>query len=169
MSLPINSRSTAEKSGGESPPERLQTLTRARKGIFAFAIVEVMMAATILALVAVTTTQALLHLNRRAAISRVSNAAKAEALSRIQEVSQCSYNPDAQPAVIPSILQIGTTAQAVDLGSNTVDLGSIPGMAIWTVSAVPGGGGTLAIKCTIQYSYLGRNLSYELFTYKASD
>ncbi len=128
-----------------------------------------MVAATILVLVAVTTTQALLHFNRRAAISRVSNAAKAEALSRIQEVSQCAFNPDAQPAVIPAILQIGTTAQAIDLGSNRLDLGVIPGTAIWTVSAVPGGASIRAVKCTIQYTYLGRSLSYELFTYKSSD
>jgi hypothetical protein len=128
-----------------------------------------MVAVVVLVLTAVTVTQALLQLNRQAAISRVTNAAKAEALSRIQQVSQCAYNPDATPPVIPSILNTGTTTQAVDLGSNLTGLGSIPGTATWTVATLPGGSNIRSVQCTITYRYFGKNLSYELFTYKSPD
>jgi hypothetical protein len=123
----------------------------------------------VLALCAVSVTQALLRLNRQAAISRVMNAAKAEALSRIQQVSQCSYNPDANPAVVPALLTVGTTTTAVDLGSNLTGLGSIPGTATWTVAAVAANPKILSVHCTITYKYLSRNLSYDLFTYKSPD
>jgi len=125
-----------------------------------------MVAMAVLAICAVAVTQALLQINRQAAISRVTNAAKAEALSRIQQVSQCSYNPDAVPPVVPTLLTVGTTTQAVDLGSNLTGLGSVPGTATWTVASVAG---ILSVKCTIKYQYLNKNLSYELFTYKSPD
>jgi prepilin-type N-terminal cleavage/methylation domain-containing protein len=145
-------------------------ITRARRFRRAgFTLVEVMVATALLALTAITATQALLHLNRQAALSRVSNAAKAEALSRIQQVSQCAYNPDALLPVIPSILTIGTTTAQIDLGSTLTDLGSIPGTATWTVSSVSGSSNTRSVRSTITYKYLGRNLSYELFTYKSPD
>ena len=128
-----------------------------------------MISLAVLALCAVVVTQALLRLNRQAAISRVMNAAKAEALSRIQEVSQCSYNPDANPAVIPALLTAGTTTSAVDLGSNLTGLGSIPGTATWTVTSVAAAPKTLSVQCTISYKYYGKNLSYALFTYKSPD
>ena len=134
-----------------------------------FTLVEVMVAGTLLVLTAVTSTEALLQLNRQAAISRVSNAAKAEALSRIQQVAQCAYAPDALPPVIPALLTAGTTTLAVDLGSNLTDLGSIPGTATWTVASVSGASKILSVRCTIRYYYLSRSLSYELFTYKSPD
>ncbi len=135
----------------------------------AFTLVEVMVAGVLLVLTAVTVTQALLQLNRQAAISRVKNAAKAEALSRIQQVSQCAYSPDALPAVIPTILNIGTTTQAIDLGSTLTDLGSIPGTATWAVSTVAGTAKILSVRSTITYKYFGKSQSYELFTYKSPD
>lgn len=128
-----------------------------------------MVAAAILALTTVTATQALLQLNRQAATVRVMNAAKAEALSRIQQVSQCAYDPSATPAVIPALLAVGTTTQAVDLGSTSTDLGSIPGTATWTVTNVSGDSNILSVRCTIKYKYLNKDLSYELFTYKSPD
>ncbi len=134
-----------------------------------FTLAEVMVALTILVLGAVTVTQALLQLNRQAATARVMNAAKAEALSRIWQVAQCAYSPDALPAVIPSILTTGTTTTNVDLGSNLTGLGSIPAKATWFVASVPGGAGIRSVRCTINYKYLGRNQSYELFTYKSPD
>ncbi len=128
-----------------------------------------MVAVTVLVLTAIVVTQALLQLNRQAAISRVMNAAKAEALSRIQQVSQLSYNPEATPPVIPTILATGTTTQAIDLGSSLTGLGSIPGTATWKVANVSGTSNLLSVQCTITYKYLSRNLSYELFTYKSAD
>ncbi len=128
-----------------------------------------MVAVAVLVLSAVTVTQALLTLNRQAALSRVTNAAKAEALSRIQQVSQAAYAPTALPPVIPTILAEGTTTQAIDLGSNLTGLGSIPGTAKWTVSTLAGGSNIRSVQCTITYKYLGKNLSYELFTYKSPD
>ena len=139
------------------------------RGTRGFTLVEVMVAATLLVITAVTVTQSLLLLNRKAAISRVSNAAQAEALSRIQQVSQCSYNPDALPPVIPGLLNVGTSTQVVDLGSKLTGLGSIPGTATWTVTKVNGDSKLLSVRCTINYKYLGKDLSYELFTYKSSD
>jgi hypothetical protein len=128
-----------------------------------------MAALAVLALCTVSVTQALLRVNRQAAISRVTNAAKAEALSRIQQVSQYSYAPDATPPVVPSVLAIGTTTQSVDLGSSLTGLGSIPGTATWTVASVPGDAEILSVRCTINYQYLSRHLSYEVFTYKSPD
>lgn len=139
-----------------------------RKNRAGFTLVEVMVALMVLVISAVAITQALLQLNRRAAISRIMNAAKAEALSRIQQVSQCSYDPAAKPAVIPTLLATGTTTQVVDLGSSLTGLGSIPGTATWTVTNLSTTN-VLSVRCTIAYKYLGKNLSYELFTYKSPD
>lgn len=141
-----------------------------------FAIAEVLIAIGILSLAIVTATQALLHANRRAALSRVLNLAKAETLSRIQQVSQCAYSPAAVPPVIPSILTIGSSEQTVnlgssatDLGSSATDLGNIPGKLTWTVNNSPGNIDVLSIRCAVTYQYLGVNQSYELFTYKSAD
>jgi len=134
-----------------------------------FTLVEVMVAVAVLAICAVTMTMSLLQLNRRAAISRVANAAKAEALSRIQQVSQCAYDPSANPPVIPALLTAGTTTSTVDLGSTLTGVGSIPGTATWTVASLSSTTNILSVKCTINYKYLGKSLSYELFTYKSPD
>lgn len=135
-----------------------------------YTLVEIMVAMAVLALTTVSLTQALLQINRRAAIARVVNAAKAEALSRIQQVAQCSYNPTATPtAVIPTILNCGTTTTTVDLGSSATGLGSIPATETWTVSSVPTSANILFVKCKLTYTYLNRNLSYELSTYKSPD
>lgn len=157
-----------EASSGLAPFACGKTPTR-KKGTAGFTLVEVMVAVTVLVLTALSVTQALLQINRRAAISRVTNAAKAEALSRIQQVSQCAYNPTANPAVIPSILAVGTTTTAVDLGSAQTGLGKVPGTATWTVTNLSATTNIRSVKCTIAYTYLGKNLSYELFTYKSPD
>lgn len=128
-----------------------------------------MVAMGVLVMTAVAVTQAMLQINRRAAIARVMNAAKAEALSRIQQVSQASYNPDATPAVVPTILNTGTTTASVDLGSSLTGLGSIPGTATWTVATLASNPKIRSVRCTITYKYLNKNLSYELFTYKSPD
>lgn len=128
-----------------------------------------MVAMGVLVFSAVAVTQALLQINRRAAIARVMNAAKAEALSRIQQVAQASYNPDAAPPVIPDILKTGTTTTSVDLGSSLTGLGTIPGTATWTVATAASNPKILTVRCNISYKYLNKNLSYELFTYKSPD
>lgn len=143
--------------------------TSMKKSKAGFTLVEVVVAVAVLTLTAVGVTQALLQLNRQAALSRVTNAAKAEAISQIQQISQCAYNPDAVPPVIPTILNVGTRTQQADLGSKQTDLGSIPATITTTVAAVPGGAGIRSVRCTVAYTYLGRNLSYELFTYKSPD
>ncbi len=135
----------------------------------AFTLMEVLIAGVVLVMAALSGTQAMLHINRQAAISRVTNAAKAEALSRIQQVSQCAYNPKAHPPAIPSILETGTKVESLDLGSKSTDLGTIPATATWTVGSVPGAGDIRSVRCTIRYRYLNKDLSYELFTYKAGD
>ena len=128
-----------------------------------------MIAAAVLALTAVTATQALLQLNRQAAVVRVMNAAKAAALSQIQQISQCAYNPTATPPVIPALLNPGTTTSSTDLGSTSTDLGSIPATVTWVVNNINGQTGLISVRCTVNYTYLGRNLTYVLFTYKAAD
>ncbi len=140
-----------------------------RRNEAGFTLVEVMIAAAVLAITAVTSTQALLQLNRQAAVVRVMNAAKAAALSRIQQVSQCAYNPTASPAVVPALLTVGTTTSSTDLGSTSTDLGSIPATVTWVVANVAGQPSLLSVRCRVNYTYLGRNLTYELFTYKAAD
>ena len=141
----------------------------AHKASHGFAIAEVVVAAALLVVTSVAGTAALLRANRTAALARVVNAAKAEALSRIQEVSQCAFAPDALPPVIPTVLNIGTTTTAVDLGSPATDLKSIPGTLTWTVAAVPGAVSTRSARCTVNYQYLGRTRSYELYTFKSAD
>lgn len=147
-----------------------------RRTAAAFTLVEVMVAAAVLALTTLTATQVLLRLNRQAALIRVINAAKAEALSRIQQVSQSAYAPNADTPVIPDLLKVRTTTTNIDLGgaaSTTdtapTDLGHIPATVTWTVASVGGSSGIVSVRCNISYTYLNRNLSYELFTYKAPD
>ncbi len=148
---------------------------RSQRGAAAFTLVEVMVAAALLALVCLSATQVLLRLNRQAAVVRVINAAKAEALSRVQQISQCAYAPYADTPVVPALLKPGTTTTAIDLGGAAsatdnapTDLGHIPGTATWVVTSV-GSAGIVSVRCTITYNYLGRDFSYELFTYKAPD
>jgi hypothetical protein len=133
-----------------------------------FTIAEVLTAIAILVMTTVAVTTAMLQINRQAAIIRLVNAAKAQALSRIQRVAPVSYNPDANPAIIPSILNTGTTTEAVDLGDATTGLGSVSGTSTWIV-AMSGTTQIRSVRCRIDYRYYGRNLSYELFTYKAPD
>lgn len=95
------------------------------------------------------------------------NAAKAEALSRIQQVQQLSYDPDASPAVLPTLLNVGSTTTTVDLGTTLTDLGSIPATETWTVAALASNPDILSVTCSISYKYLNRNESYQVFTYKA--
>jgi len=128
-----------------------------------------MFALAVLAITAVVITQTMLVLNRRAAVTRLLNAAKAEAISRIQEVAQCSYQPTANPVVIPTILNVGTTTTAVDLGSTQTNLGSVPGTATWTVTKLSTSTNILSVRCTVSCTYLNKNLSYALFTYKSPD
>jgi type II secretory pathway pseudopilin PulG len=153
----------------DSPAISLSSRTNLRKGSAAYTLMEVLFALAVLAFTSVVITQSMLQLNRRAAVTRLLNAAKAEAISRIQEVSQCSYNPTASPAVIPTILNVGTTTTAVELGSTQTGLGSVPGTATWTVTSLSSTTNILSIKCTVSCTYLNRNLSYALFTYKSPD
>jgi type II secretory pathway pseudopilin PulG len=160
--------------GTETPkppvrPAQLKTRHSRARNKAGFALAEVLIAASVLIFAVVASTQSLLQSNRNAAASRVLNAAKAEALSRIQQVSQSSYAPEASPPVIPAILATGTTTQTIDLGSESTDLGKIPGTVTWTVASVSGTPGLLSIRCTVNYEYLRKNLSYELFTYKSAD
>jgi Tfp pilus assembly protein PilV len=148
---------------------QLKTRHSRMKNKAGFALAEVLIAVSVLVFAVVAGTQSLLQSNRNAAASRVLNAAKAEALSRIQQVSQSAYAPDASPPVIPAILAIGTTTQTVDLGSESTDLGKIPGTVTWTVANVSGTPSLRSIRCTVNYDYLRKNLSYELFTYKSAD
>jgi type II secretory pathway pseudopilin PulG len=147
-------------------------MSRAKTACFhraGYTLVEAMVAATVLCLCSVAVTATLLQLNRRAAISRVMNAAKAEALSRIHQVQQLSYDPDARPAVIPDLLVPKTppTTTQVDLGTTLTDLGSIPATEVWTVAILPGNAGIRSVTCAISYKYMNRNEKYEVFTYKA--
>lgn len=129
----------------------------------------------VLVIVAVAITQALLQINKRAAIARVMNAAKAEAISRIQQVQQVSYNPDALPAVIPDILKVTATSPTptpimVDLGNSTTGLGSIPAKVFWSVATpIPSNTKIRSVQCHIEYTYLNKNLHYDLFTYRSPD
>jgi hypothetical protein len=133
------------------------------------ALLEIIVAVAVLTLTTVGGTQALLKANQRAAISRVSNSAKAKALSRIQQLSQLAFKPDANPPVIPSLLSIGTKTETINLGNEATDLGNIPGTVTWTVRQVAGVTSVRSVLCKVSYSYLGRDFSYELFSYKSSD
>jgi hypothetical protein len=131
-----------------------------------------MVALAVLAICGTAVTQALLQVNRQASIARVMNLVRAEALSRIQQVSQYSYNPDATTPVIPSALAIGTSTQNVDLGTANSDGSGGPhifGTATWTVAQLPGDAEILSVKCNVTCQYLKRNISYDLFTYKSPD
>ena len=134
-----------------------------------YTLVETVVATTVLALCAVGVTQSLLQLNRRAAVSRILNAAKAEALSRIQQVQQLSYDPDANPAVVPTLLQLQSKVTTVDLGSTLTDLGSIPATETWTVTQTTNNPDILTVRCKVEFKYMNmpRSQSYEVFTYKA--
>ncbi len=159
--MPTHSENGRKSSGA---PFRSKTT---RSHIGGYTLAEVMVAATVLCLCALAVTGALLQLNRRAAISRVLNAAKAEALSRIQEVQQLSYDPDATPAVLPTLLNVGKTTTTVDLGTTLTNLGSIPATETWTVAALASNPDILSVTCTISYKYMNRDESYQLFTYKS--
>jgi hypothetical protein len=153
-------------------PQRPKTSflrAKAAKSHAAHALIEVIVAVTLLSLTVVGGTRALLNANRQAAISRVSNAAKAKALSRIQQLSQFAFKPDANPPVVPALLSLGTKTESINLGNEATDLGNIPGTLTWTVANAPGVNNIRSVRCKVTYKYLGRDLSYELFTYKAGD
>jgi type II secretory pathway pseudopilin PulG len=151
-----------------SPGQSGSGLRLGSVGSQAFGIPEVVVSLMIIGLCAVAVTRALLQINRQAALVRLVNSAKAQALSNIQQVAPLSYQPDITPAVIPSILNVGTTTSAVDLGDPTTALGSVTGTSTWTVSAV-GSTYIRMVRCRIDFKYYGKSRSYELVTYKAPD
>jgi prepilin-type N-terminal cleavage/methylation domain-containing protein len=131
-------------------------------------LVEVMVAASVLALTTIAMTQSMLILNRNSAISRVRNLAKALVLGKIQEAAVVDYDPAGSPAVIPTILNTGTTTTSVSLGDTTTQLGTVPATVTWTVTNT-GVSSVLSIKCRITYTYLKRAQSYEVLTYRTPD
>ena len=142
---------------------------RAGRSEAAHALIEVIVAVTLLSLTVVGGTRAMLNSNRQAAVSRISNAAKAKALSKIQQLSQFAFKPDANPPVVPALLALGTKTESINLGNEATDLGNVPGTLTWTVANASGVNNIRSVRCKVTYKYLGRDLSYELFTYKAGD
>lgn len=133
-----------------------------------FTIVEILVAVAMIAITTVAMTQAMLIVNRNAAVTRVRNLAKAMVLSRIQEVGAVAYDPAASPAVIPTILAPGVTNEAVNLGDASTQLGLLPANLQWTVAAV-GATGTRSVTARLTYTYMSRPQSYEVLTFRSPD
>ena len=133
-----------------------------------FTIVEVLVAVGVLAVTTIAMTQAMLILNRNSAIARVKNLGKAMVLGRIQEIGSIAYKPTATPPVVPTLLNVGTTSEAVTLGDSSAEIGSLPGTLQWTVASV-GSTSTRSVKLRLTYTYMGRAQSYEVLTYRSPD
>ena len=144
----------------------MQTICRVHAR--AFTIIEILVAVGVLAVTTIAMTQSMLVLNRNSAIARVKNLTKALVLSRIQEVAAVTYDYNATPQVIPTILNIGTTTENVNIGDASTGLGNMPGTLTWTVAAV-GSIGIRSVKCRVAYTYMGRAQSYEQLTYRSPD
>lgn len=129
---------------------------------------EVIVAASVLAITTVVMTQSMLVLNRNSALSRVRNLAKAMVLGRIQEVGAVAYDPAANPAVVPAILTVGTTTSTVNLGDASAQVGAIPATLTWTVGSV-GTTATRSVKCRVDYTYMNRKQNYEALTFRSPD
>lgn len=142
-----------------------------RKGAQGFTLVEVMLATAILALTAVSFSVALLGSLRQATSTKILNLAKAEALSRVQEVGAVNYNPTSNPAVVPSVLAIGSQTFSVDLGDLGSSVGSVPGTVKMTVSAVanPRNVPIRRVLCEVDYNYQKRAYHYEVTTFRSPD
>lgn len=139
-----------------------------RANIAGLTLIEVMVAAAVLALTTIAMTQAMLVLNRNSAIARVRNLAKAMVLGRIQEVAALAYDPTASPAVIPTPLALSNTTTSVNLGDSTAGVGSLPATLTWNVTNV--GATTIRqIKVRVDYTYLNRKQNYEVVTFRAPD
>ncbi|HEV7405345.1 MAG TPA: hypothetical protein VGO11_20545 [Chthoniobacteraceae bacterium] len=144
----------------------MQTIRRGQAR--AFTIVEILVAVGVLAVTTIAMTQAMLVLNRNSAVARVKNLAKALVLSRIQEVAAVTYDYNATPQVIPTLLNVGVTTENVNIGDASTGLGNVPGTLTWTVASV-GAIGIRSVKCRVAYTYMGRPQSYEQLTYRSPD
>lgn len=149
----------------------MSSLFLGRNSRAAFTLVEVMIATALLALTTVSFSMALMGSLREATNTKLTNLAKAEALSRVQELASIPYDPVASPAVVPAGLALGTKTYSVDLGDAASPIGAVPGTVKVTVSAqantrnVP----IRRILCEVDYSYQKRIFHYEVTTFRSPD
>jgi hypothetical protein len=129
---------------------------------------EILVSLGAMALAMMLMTQAMIVLNKSAARSRVRNLARAMVLGRIQEAGVVSYDPTGTPPVVPPILAVGTTSEAVNLGDSSTGIGSLPATLQWIVASA-GTNKTVSVRCRVDYTYLGRAQAYEASTFRAAD
>jgi type II secretory pathway pseudopilin PulG len=149
----------------------------------AFTLVEVMVAAGLLALSTVLMTQSMLVLNRNSSIARVRNLAKAKVLEKIQEATVVKYAPNTDDKTEPPPLKLtsGEVLENIELGDATAGIGKLPAKRYYSVKAAGTLSGDKAVQddkdvksvrvvtCRIEYTYLGKTRTYEAVTYRSPD
>lgn len=146
--------------------------------IQAFTLVEIMVAAGLLAMSTVVMTQSMLVLNRNSSVARVRNLAKAAVLSKVQEAAVVKFDPNADDPITPAPLVVtsdpGPIAD-VNLGDASAGLGAIPAKLQYTVIKTSPSATdkdvkeTRTIRCRVDYTYLGKKRYYEVVTYRSPD
>lgn len=131
--------------------------------------IETVVALSVMAVLGVVVTQSMLMLNRRSSLARVKNLAKATVLSRIQEASAVPWDPDAETPVNPTILNVQSKSENIQMGDSTTHIGTLPATLQWTVANVSGVSNVRLVTCRVNYTYLGKSQNYEVRMHRSAD
>lgn len=158
-----------------------------RRELVAFALVELLVSLTLLALVATSSTLAFLHANRQAAVMRAMTAARGIVQRNIDTALTVGWTSTLEPAILTLTLPTGTLydddAPPESTADNLVQIAvmengttkSIPGN-LWrivtdvTPSAIPPDDAQLrSVTFRLDYTYLSRPYSVQMDTERAID
>lgn len=167
--------------GGAWPPRPWSRLSRCA----AFTLVELLVAMSVIGLVAGSSVWAMLDSNRFAAIDRVRTAAKAACQEKIDQALTVPYASDAipplfttgSPATIPSpngnpdrgtqTIPAETISLYVD--QDNTSPAAVQGTRITRVSLSDAALGLVRVWVRVDYSFRGKAYSYEMYVVRAPD
>ena len=165
--------------GGDSAALRARALSAG-----AFTLVELIVATTVIGLVAGSSIYALLDANRFAATQRIRTAAKAACQERIDQALTTAYSPpDALPALFTTAGSIPAPNGNPDRGTQTIPTESltlyvdqtdatenlVPATRTTRVSLSDSALGLVRVWVRVDYTFRGKAYAFEMYVVRAPD
>ncbi len=144
-----------------------------------FTLVQVMVASAIIVIVGLASVQALVLMNRKAAVTRTLNNARAVVQRNIDTAMGVPFTSSVQPAILGITATTGAVYDDDGGGDNLVNVALLrSGTSAWlkgtltrTVVAEtnPEGADIRRVTFSIAYTYRGRNYTYAMTTLRTQD
>lgn len=144
-----------------------------------FTLVQVMVASAIIVIVGLASVQALVLMNRKAAVNRALNNARAVVQRNIDTAMGVPFTSSVQPAILGITAATGAVYDDDGGGDNLVNVALLrSGTSAWlkgtltrTVVAEtnPDGADIRRVTFSITYAYRGRNYTYAMTTLRTQD